>query len=279
MLRLLLVILIAFAILFVLVRLFERQMVFFPSRYPAGFWPSPSAGTLDFTDVRFVAEDNVKLHGWVVRHAQPAATLLLCHGNAGNLSDRYEWLEMLHRHVPVDLFIFDYRGFGRSEGHPTEEGCYRDAVAALRWLDEQKPALPIIVHGHSLGSAVAIEVVRRLSDRAAGVILESSFTNADDMARLMFGPIPLHWLSSMKWASDEKIATITIPKLFIHGEHDSVIPLRLGKKLFDAAAPPKQFVLLPRADHNDTFEAGGDEYYQAIREFVEHCVSPAKTDI
>jgi fermentation-respiration switch protein FrsA (DUF1100 family) len=126
---------------------------------------------------------------------------------------------------------------------------------------------------------VAIELVRRLSDRAAGVILESSFTNADDMARLMFGPIPLHWLSSMKWASDEKIATITIPKLFIHGEHDSVIPLRLGKKLFDAAAPPKRFVLLPRADHNDTFVAGGDEYYQAIREFVEHCVVPAKTDI
>jgi fermentation-respiration switch protein FrsA (DUF1100 family) len=279
MLRLLLVILIAFAILFVLVRLFERQMVFFPSRYPAGFWPSPSTGTPDLTDVWFAAEDNVKLHGWLVQHAQPTATLLLCHGNAGNLSDRYEWLEMLHQRVPANLFIFDYRGFGRSEGTPSEKGCYRDAVAAFRWLEAQIPAPPIIVHGHSLGSAVAIELVRRLPDRTAGIILESSFTNADDMARLMFGPIPLHWLSTMKWTSDEKIAAVTIPKLFIHGEHDSVIPLRLGKKLYEAAAPPKEFVLLPRADHNDTFVAGGDEYYQALRKFIEHCVSQATVNI
>jgi fermentation-respiration switch protein FrsA (DUF1100 family) len=273
MLRLLLIMLAAFAVLFALVRLFERQMVFFPSRYPAGFWQTPSNGSFNATDVWFVAEDGVKLHGWFVPHPEPIATLLMCHGNAGNVSDRYEWLEMLHQQVPANLFIFDYRGFGRSEGNPTEDGCYRDAVAAYKWLTAQKPELPIIVHGHSLGSAVAVDLVHRLPDRAAGIILESSFTNADDMAKLMFGPLPLHWLSSMKWTSDKKIATIAIPKLFMHGEHDSIIPLRLGKKLFDAAAPPKEFIVLSRADHNDTFVAGGDEYYQAIGKFVEQCLS------
>jgi hypothetical protein len=99
------------------------------------------------------------------------------------------------------------------------------------------------------------------------------------MARLMFGPIPVHWLTSMKWACDEKLAHVTVPKLFLHGEHDSIIPLRLGKKLFAAAAPPKEFVVLPAADHNDTFVAGGDEYYQSIRKFVERCVLLATTDI
>ncbi|MGH7455898.1 MAG: alpha/beta hydrolase, partial [bacterium] len=276
MLRILIVAIIGIVIVFLLVRLFERQMVFFPSKYPAGFRQLQNS-RLDLKDVWFAAADGVKLHGWLMPHTQPQVALLMCHGNAGNVSDRYEWLEMLHEQVPANLFIFDYRGFGRSEGTPTEEGCYLDAVAAFNWLAAQKPELPIIVHGHSLGSAVAVELAHRLSDRApAGLILESSFTNATDMAKLMFGPIPLYWLTSMKWASDEKIGAIKIPKLFLHGERDSIIPLALGQKLFATAAPPKEFVVLARADHNDTFIAGGEEYYQAIRKFVEQCTRRVK---
>jgi hypothetical protein len=272
MLRLVIVGIVVVLLVILLVRLFERQMVFFPSKYPAGFRQLQSS-KLKIEDVWFIAADGVKLHGWLVPHAQPLAVLLMCHGNAGNVSDRYEWLEMLHAQVPANLFIFDYRGFGRSEGSPTEEGCYLDAVAAFNWLAAQKPELPIIAHGHSLGSAVAVELTHRLSDRAlAGLVLESAFTNATDMAKLMFGPIPVYWLTSMKWASDEKVGVITIPKLFLHGEHDSSIPLRLGQKLFDAAASPKEFVVLSRADHNDTFVAGGDEYYRVIRDFVMRCV-------
>jgi hypothetical protein len=273
MLRLVLVILLAFLLAGLLVRLFERQMVFFPSQYPAGFRRIESADRLNISDAWFNAEDGVKLHGWFVPHAQPVATLLMCQGNAGNVSDRYEWLEMLHQQVPANIFIFDYRGYGRSEGEPTEDGCYLDAAAALHWLEQQKNNLPIIVHGHSLGSAVAVDLAQRVPDQIAGLILESAFTNAADMARLMFGPISLHWLTSMKWASDTKIATVAIPKLFFHSEHDSIIPLRLGKKLFAAATPPKEFVVLPNADHNDTFVAGGAPYYRKIHTFVEHCVT------
>jgi len=273
MLRLVLVILLALFLIVLLVRWFERQMVFFPSKYPAGFNEVETAARLNIAEAWFSAADGVKLHGWFVPHAAPIATLLMCHGNAGNVSNRYEWLEMLHQYVPVNLFIFDYRGFGRSEGVPTEEGCYRDAVAAFNWLRAQKSNLSIIAHGHSLGSAVAVDLAQRAPDQIAGLILESAFTNAADMARLMFGPIPVHWLTSMKWASDEKLAQLTVPKLFLHGEHDSIIPRRLGKKLFDAAAPPKEFVVLPDADHNDTFVAGGEPYYQKIRAFVERCVT------
>ena len=272
MLRFAVIILLASLLVLLLVRLFERQMVFFPSKYPAGFSRIETAARLHISEVWFSADDGVKLHGWFVPHAEPIATLLMCHGNAGNVSDRYEWLEMLHQRVPVNLFMFDYCGFGRSEGEPTEEGCYRDAVAAFNWLRAQKSNPPIIVHGHSLGSAVAVDLAQRVPDQVAGLILESAFTNAADMARLMFGPIPLHWLTSMKWASDEKVAAVTIPKLFIHGEHDSIIPLRLGKKLFEAAASPKEFVVLPDADHNDTFVAGGELYYQKIHAFAAHCV-------
>lgn len=272
MLRFALAILLVVVVALLLVRRFEKHMVFFPSKYPAGFNRIKTAGRLNISDAWFSAEDGVKLHGWFVPHPAPVAMLLMCHGNAGIISDRYEWLEMLHQRVPVNLFIFDYRGFGRSAGEPTEEGCYRDAEAALNWLTEQKNELPILVHGHSLGSAVAVELARRRPDQITGLILESPFTNAADMARLMFGPIPAHWLTSMKWASDEKLAHVAVPKLFLHGEHDSIIPLRLGKKLFAAAAPPKEFVVLPEADHNDTFIAGGNEYYQKIRVFVERGV-------
>jgi len=273
MLRFALVLLFAFLFVWLLVRLFERQMVFFPSKYPDGFASIRNSSRLTISEVWFVAEDSVKLHGWFVPHTEPIATLLMCHGNAGNVSHRYEWLERLHQQTLVNVLIFDYRGYGRSEGEPTEEGCYRDALAALNWLAAQKPALPIIVHGHSLGSAVAVDLAHRVPDQVSGLILESAFTNATDMSRLMFGPIPVHWLTSMKWASDEKIAQITTPKLFIHGKQDSIIPLRLGQKLFEAAASPKEFVVLPEADHNDTFIAGGDLYDQKIRVFVEQVVA------
>lgn len=277
MLRFVIITIVVIILVILLVRLFERQMVFFPSKYPAGFRQMQN-DRLNLQDIWFVAADGAKLHGWFVSHPEAKAVLLMCHGNAGNVSDRYDWLVMLHEKVPANLFIFDYRGFGRSDGSPTEEGCYLDAAAAFNWLAAQKPELPIIVHGHSLGSAVAVELAHRLSDRPpAGLILESSFTNAVDMGKLMFGPIPLYWLTSMKWASDEKIGKITIPKLFLHGEDDSIIPLRLGQKLFAAAAAPKEFMALPHADHNDTFFSGGEEYYRAIRKFVDECVGSGKT--
>jgi len=266
--RFLIVSLATLTIAVIMLRLLERYMVFFPSKYPSGFWQPQRLG-LAVEDVWVTTSDNVRIHGWFVPSPSPVATLLMAHGNAGNLSDRSQWLAMMLRQVPANLFMFDYRGYGRSQGSPSELGCYLDAEAAYDWLRQHHADLPIIAHGHSLGSAVVIELARRRE--LDGLILESAFTGAKDMAHLMFGPIPVAWLTSMKWASDEKVASLTMPKLFLHGDRDSVVPYKLGRRLFALAAEPKQFVTLAGCDHNDTFISGGDTYYQTIRDFVVSC--------
>ena len=253
---------------FILVRLFERHMVFFPSQYPSGIWNPKSFG-LPVEDVWLQTSDDVKVHGWFVRHESAVGHLIMAHGNAGNLSDRLEWLTMLHQKVPANLLMFDYRGYGRSEGTPSEQGCYLDAVTVYDWLNENHPDLPIVAHGHSLGSAVVVELALRRE--LAGLIVESGFTNATDMARLMFGPVPVQWLSSMNWDSLEKIPKINSPKLFLHGNRDSVVPYHLGQELFEAAKEPKRFVELENVDHNDTYISGREIYYEAIREFIFLC--------
>lgn len=275
MLRSILFLLAGLAVFLVLLRLLERQMVFFPSKYPAGFW-QPDRFGLPVEEVSLTTADGVSIHGWFVPHEAPVANLLMAHGNAGNLSDRIEWLARLREEIPANVFMFDYRGYGRSAGSPTEEGCYRDAEAAHDWLKQHSPRLPIIAHGHSLGSAVVIELAGRR--KLAGLIIESAFTDAHDMARLMFGGLPMGWLTSMKWASSKKVPQLNLPKLFLHGDRDGVIPYALGQKLFAAAAEPKQFITLRGVDHNDTFISGGEMYYRALREFVQSCAKSASPD-
>lgn len=275
MLRSALYIIAGIAVFLVLVRLLERQMVFFPSKYPAGFWQPDRFGLL-VQDVSLKTADGVSIHGWFVSHEAPLANLLMAHGNAGNLSDRVEWLARFREEIPANLFIFDYRGYGRSAGSPSETGCYRDAEAAYDWLKQHAQRLPIIAHGHSLGSAVVIELACRRE--LAGLIVESAFTDAHDMARLMFGGLPMGWLTTMKWASSKKVPQLNLPKLFLHGDRDGVIPYVLGQKLFTAAAEPKQFITLRGVDHNDTFIAGGEVYYRALCEFVLSCAKPARVD-
>jgi len=251
-----------------LVRWFEKQLVFFPSRYPEGYW-EPRALGLQVEDIFFAAGD-LELHGWYLPHPSAVGQILMCHGNAGNVSDRLELLHTLHAHVPANIFIFDYRGFGRSNGSPSETGVYEDAVAAFDWLNNADPDLPIIVHGHSLGSAVAIDLATK-RDAVAGLILESPFTNAQDMARLMFGGLPMHWFASMRWASDEKIANLHMPKLFLHGGKDSTIPLRIGETLYHNAPAPKEFITIPHGDHNNLYLADTGTYFGSIKRFLEAC--------
>ena len=265
MLRFLLSFILVFFVLLVLLRFLERHLVFFPSK-----WRSNDAtihvAALPVEEVWLKTSDDVQIHGWYVSHDSAVASLIMAHGNAGNLGDRKQWLARLREEIPVNLFMFDYRGYGKSAGAPSEEGCYRDAEAAYDWMKTQTPNAPIVAHGHSLGGAVMIELACRRS--LAGLIVESSFTHARDMAKLMFGPVPVHWLSSMKWASVDKVVKLSLPKLFLHGDVDRVIPFELGQELYARAAEPKRFVALAGVDHNDTFLAGGDSYYAALRDFI-----------
>ncbi len=226
----------------------------------------PRAFAQSLEEVWFKSSDDVALHGWYLPHDAAVASLVMAHGNAGNVSDRAAWLALLREEIPVNLFMFDYRGYGKSAGAPSEAGCYRDAEAAYDWLKVKTPHLPIVAHGHSLGGAVVIELACRRPLTA--LIVESSFTHARDMAKLMFGALPVHWLSTMQWASVDKVAKLTLPKLFLHGDHDRIIPIQLGQELYARAAEPKRFVTLVGVDHNDTFIAGGELYYETLRDFI-----------
>lgn len=249
----------------IIVMIFEEKFIFFPTVYPGGLYEA-EAKYLGPEDHWFTAEDGVRLHAWLVRADSAIGTLLLFHGNAGNLSHRAELLRR-HRASGFNAFIFDYRGYGRSEGSPTEAGVYKDGLAAYDYLTRLSgiDSSRIILFGTSLGGAVAVEVA--VHRKPAAMILESTFSSAADVAKSVYPFLPARFLLRTRFDSEEKIRSVRIPLLFMHGDHDSVIPFRLGRKLFEAANEPKEFYVISGADHNDTFLVGGSEYQQKIRSF------------
>lgn len=248
------------------IRLIENRLVYFPSKYPHGNW-HPELWGLRAEDCYFKTSDGLRLHGWFVSNANASSTLLWCHGNAGNISDRLDNLARLAE-LPISVFIFDYRGYGRSEGQPDERGVYLDAVAAYDYLISRQDVEPdnIILFGRSLGGAVAVDLATQRP--AAGLILESTFTSAKDMAKSSFGFLPVHLLIKTKFDSAEKIGQLRLPVLFFHGTEDRTVPIRLGKQLFAAAKEPKEFYEIQGADHNNTFVVGGQPYFDKLAEFM-----------
>lgn len=256
------------AILFwmLLLMLFEERFIFFPSSYPDGYYEE--ARSLPFLeDCWFMTEDGVKLHGWFARRDSAIATLVISHGNAGNLSHRLPIIKTF-RDLGFNVFMYDYRGYGRSEGSPTEEGVYRDGRAAFDYVIRRSDvdSTNVILFGTSLGGAVAVDVA--LDRPAAGMILESTFSSARDVARVAYPFLPAQFLLRSKFDSAEKIRSIRIPLLFLHGDQDSIIPISLGRKLFEAANEPKTFHVVSGADHNDIFWVGGRAYLEQIRNFA-----------
>lgn len=254
------------------IRLFEPGAIYFPERYPAGDWEPRQAG-LNIEDCYFPAADGVLLHAWYIPPPAPILsgqgdfTLLYLHGNAGNLTHRIEALSRLHQ-LPASILILDYRGYGRSQGSPSEQGLYLDADAAYHYLVEAKHVPPerLVVLGESLGSAVAVDLAARRP--VAGLILEAPFSSARDVARRVI-PLPFAgFLIRSRFDSASKIGSVRVPLLIAHGERDSVIPIDLGRKLFAAAREPKFFYALPQAEHNDIPFEGGEAYLDRIREFL-----------
>jgi len=255
----------------------ERQMIYFPTRYPDGLWELDavtrnSGCTLE--DCFFSTEDELRLHGWWCRptHAEGTTAdmvLLWFHGNAGNLSHRADLMLRLAK-TPAQVFIVDYRGYGRSEGRPSEEGLYRDAEAAWRYLSGERKVAParIVLFGDSLGAAVAIDLATRV--QAAGIIVQSGFTSVPDMAAAHFPFVP-RALIRTRMDSLAKIRKVQGPKLFIHSPQDEVVPYELGRRLFEAAAEPKRFLDIPGASHNDMDVVGGHVYFDAFARFLAQC--------
>lgn len=244
--RVLRVLLVGYLLILLLMMLFEESFVFFPSKYPEGDWQPRG---LKFEDAFFAADDGTQLHGWFVPHDNPRAIALFLHGNGGNLSHRVDVLRTLHR-LGVAVLIIDYRGYGRSQGKPTEQGVLADARAARAWLAERAgvPQQEIVLMGESLGGAIATILASESPARA--LIVENTFTSAPDVAAVHYPWLPTQ-LMRTRFDAASAIKNYHGPLLQFHGDADTIIPIELGRRLFDAANQPKRFVVIPGADHND----------------------------
>ncbi|MFV2069211.1 MAG: alpha/beta hydrolase [Pirellulales bacterium] len=256
---------VAYLTVLLLLMLFEESLIFFPTRYPEGDW-HPAGLTLE--DAHFTASDGTRLHGWYVDHPDPCATLLFAHGNAGNLSDRTDMLRSLHAVVGVRVLIFDYRGYGRSEGQPDEAGIVADARAARQWLAERTDQSPsdIVLMGRSLGGGVVVDLAAH--DGARGLVLESTFTSLPDVAAYHYPWwLPVRQLMQTRLDSLHTIKDYHGPLLQSHGDADEIVPFRLGERLFQAAPNrSKQWITIPDGHHNDPQPAS---YYRQLRDWLD----------
>lgn len=252
----------------------QHSKVFMPGRYPDGVW-NPAPFGLPAKDIWLEAPDGVELHGWWVPHPKARGTFLYCHGNTGSISQRIGTFRHLRR-LRVNIFAFDYRGYGRSAGEPTEKGLYLDVRAAYDYLIETlgQPAETVMFFGHSLGGAVAVDCA--LDRSVAGLVIQSSFTGIRDAAKAFYPQFPMHLAARRQFRSIDKVAELPIPKLFIHGKSDQTVPFELGKRLFEAACEPKEFYPVPKAGHNDLHRYGGRSYLRKLSRFRNHCLKEAK---
>ena len=250
----------------------EDNMIYFPARYPEGNWDLKNYGVI-IEDAFFETADGLNLHGWFVPSNENKITLLWFHGNAGNLSHRLDNILYLHK-LNINIFIFDYRGYGKSGGKlPSEKTIYIDVRAAYHYLIQERgiPKENLIFFGRSLGGALAVEAAKEFGCK--GLIIESSFPSSKEMAGIMFPLLPVKYFIKTKYNSAEKIKNIHCPKLFIHGNQDSIVPIKLGKMLFEAAPEPKEFYEIDRANHNDTYIVGGNFYFDRIDHFLRKLIS------
>jgi uncharacterized protein len=239
----------------------EKSLVFAPTRYPTGNWQPMG---LACEDAWFTAADGTRLHGWYVPCPQPQAIVLFCHGNAGNVALWADVLRILHDRMGVSAMGFDYRGYGRSEGTPSEAGVLADARAARKWLANRVGIAEsqIVLMGRSLGGAVAVDLA---ADGARGLILESTFTSMPEVGHAVAPWLPARTLMRTQFNSLAKMRNYHGPLLQSHGTADRLIPYAMGRQLFEAANEPKQFIVIPGGDHNDPQT---DEYYTALFAFL-----------
>jgi len=227
--------------------------------FPDPLVPDPPPGV---EERWIITPDQLRIHAWYTAVPQARATVLWSHGNGGNIAGRAEVLLALAARG-LNVLAYDYRGYGRSEGRPSEAGVYLDAQAAY---DSERgrgvPAANIICFGESLGGAVAIHLA---SERpCAGVAVVSTFTRGRDLARHHYGPLAV--LAGSRFDSIARIGRLSVPVFIAHGDRDEVVPFELGVRLFDAAGQPKRFFRAAGAHHNDVFESPG--LIDAIAEFA-----------
>jgi len=256
-----------YVLLLAFVWLMQARLLYFPNVPGRELTATPADIGLVYEDVTFATADGVQLHGWLVAAAHAGAPVVLfCHGNAGNISHRLEWLDILHG-LGVGVLLFDYRGYGRSTGTPDEAGTYEDAAAAWRFLTQQRGIQPqrVVVMGESLGGAIAAHLAKDV--RPAALILASTFTSVPDLAARFYWYLPVRLLSRFDYRTADYVAEVEAPTLVMHSRDDEIVPFSHGRQVFERARGRKQFVELV-GDHNSGFLASGVALTDLLRRFL-----------
>jgi len=242
--------------------LVEKRLIFFPTPFPEGAWSPPDEAV---EDAYFTATDGTELHGWYWEHREPKAVVLFAHGNAGNITHRAQVLHRLHA-IGASVLLFDYRGYGKSKGSPSEAGLLMDGRAARKWLADRADVAEdeIVLIGRSLGSGVVVDLAARVG--ASRLVLQNAPSSLPDVAALHYPWLPVRLVMRTRFDSLSKIADYEGPILQCHAEQDRVVPYRLGKRLFEVAtSEDKVFISLEGLGHNDALPSS---YYQSLAEFL-----------
>ncbi|MCK4667760.1 alpha/beta hydrolase [Candidatus Dependentiae bacterium] len=247
--------------------LFQKRMIYFPWQI---ITDDPSDINLEFEDVYIKTSDGINIHAWYIPADGSRATILFCHGNAGNLSHRLDTIRIFHE-LGLNVLIFDYRGYGKSHGNTTEKGTYLDALAAWDYLIHKKniQSSQIIIAGRSLGGSVGAWLAKEKKPR--GLIIESSFTSVPEMGQKIYPFFPIKLLSRFKYNTRDYIQEIECPIMIVHSRGDNIIPFQFGEELFKSAKDPKLFLEIA-GDHNggfidseNVYKAGFNKFFKILR--------------
>jgi uncharacterized protein len=254
-----------YAVLAGVLFLIQSRFVYYPE-IGRTIISTPDAHGLDYESVKIHTEDGETLNGWFVPAKDATATVLFFHGNAGNISTRMGYLLMFYR-LGYNTLIIDYRGYGESSGTPSEQGTYRDAQAAWRYLTEQRniPSTRIALLGESLGGAVATWLAVR--EKPALLVLASAFTSVDDMAAAIYPFLPTHLLTRFQYNTRGYLRGVTCPVFVAHSPQDEIVPFTQGQALYASSPEPKQFVEL-QGGHNNGFIYMREEWVRALGDFM-----------
>ncbi len=263
------IILAVYAGLCLSIYLLQGRLVYYPT---AALAATPRSVGLAYEDVTFRTRSGVRLHGWFIPAPGATQTLLFCHGNAGNISDRLESLLIFQR-LGLDTFIFDYAGYGASKGKPSESQSYEDVAAGWAYLVDGRGVAPgrIVLFGRSLGGAVAL--FQALRSPPAGLIMESSFTSIPDMAAALYPILPVRYLARIRYDNLARVGKVGVPLLIAHSRDDELIPFAHAERLYRAATAPKTLLVM-RGGHNDGFVVSGEAYVRGMARFLRSLPAP-----
>jgi len=244
----------------------QSSLLYLPEIPTRAVQATPMDIGLEYETIWLTTETGVKLNAWYVPAVKARGTLLFFHGNAGNISHRLDSLRIFNQ-LGMTVLIFDYRGYGLSEGKPSEAGTQQDALAAWRYLTETRGVAPedIVLFGRSMGAALAAWLAAQ--EQPGGLILESAFISAPELAAELYWWLPARWLTRFNYATRDYLAEVRSPVLVVHSPQDDIVPYRHGRELFAAAPPPKSFLEL-RGDHNMGFLLSGQDYIRGLDEFL-----------